>query len=212
MLTFPVLVAFLLCTWKGGLQTLLDELFETLTGQAERTVTKSAVSQARRKLKATAFEALNDLLLFSLDAHWPEVQAFADGNLGKHIVTRPVGRDTRRAARTLGIEGLLDEITFRLIRVRLANGSEEILATSLLDAETYPAAEFSALYHARWGIEEAFKVLKHSLLVEQFTGESPEAIRQDFHAKIFTANFDEALAYSAHKCLPNEKAARYQPN
>jgi hypothetical protein len=72
VLTYPVLVAFLLCAWKGGLQTLLDELFETLTGRAERTVTKSAVSQARRKLKATAFEALNDLLLSSLDAHWPE--------------------------------------------------------------------------------------------------------------------------------------------
>ncbi|MDD5463403.1 MAG: hypothetical protein PHG00_17615, partial [Methylococcales bacterium] len=48
VLTFPVLVAFLLCAWKGGLQTLLDELFETLTGRAERAVTKSAVSQARR--------------------------------------------------------------------------------------------------------------------------------------------------------------------
>ena len=35
VLTFPVLVAFLLCAWKGGLQTLLDELFESLTGQAE---------------------------------------------------------------------------------------------------------------------------------------------------------------------------------
>ena len=329
MLTFPVLVAFLLCAWKGGLQTLLDELFETLTGQTERVVTKSAVSQARRKLKATAFEALNDRLLSSLDAHWPEprwrgfrlvaadattlrlpntpenqtafgvqadpvgqpfvmaralglystasrrmlkatlagyeaaerallvpllpqlnvddllvldrgfpavwlfalcqqrqqhflaridgsqwpeVQAFADSNLLEHIVTRPVGRDTRRAARTLGIEGLPDEIAFRLIRVRLASGSEEILATSLLDAEAYPAADFPALYHARWGIEEAFKVLKHRLLVEQFTGESPEAIRQDFHAKIFTANLAEALAYSAHQVLPDEKAARYRPN
>ena len=110
-------------------------------------------------------------------SQWPEVQAFADSNLLEHIVTRPVGRDTRRAARTLGIEGLPDEIAFRLIRVRLASGSEEILATSLLNAEAYPAADFRALYHARWGIEEAFKVLKHRLLVEQFTGESPEAIR-----------------------------------
>jgi hypothetical protein len=127
----------------------------------------------------------------------------------RHPSRRP---DTRRAARTLGIEGLLDEIVFRLIRVRLASGSEAILATSLLDTEVYPAADFSALYHVRWGIEEAFKVLKHRLRVERFTGESPEAIRQDFHAQIFTATLAEALAYSAPQSLPNEKAARYRPN
>lgn len=329
MLTFPVLVAFLLCAWKGGLQTLLDELFEALTGQAGRAVTKSAVTQARRKLKASAFEALNDRLLASLDTHWPEprwrglrlvaadattlrlpnnpenqaefgvqtdpvgqpfimaralglystasgrmlkailagygaaerallvpllahlnpddllvldrgfpavwlfallqqrqrhflvridggqwpeVQAFADSGLLEQVVTRPVGRDTRRSARALDIEGLPDEVSFRLIRVRFPNGGEEILATSLLNTETYPADDFAGLYHSRWGIEEAFKVLKHRLLIEQFTGESPEAIRQDFHAKIFTANLAEALAYSAHQTLPEEKAAHYQPN
>jgi hypothetical protein len=72
VLTFPVLVSFLLCAWKGGLQTLLDELFESLTGETGRAVTKSAVSQARQKLKATAFAALNDQLLAALDEHWPE--------------------------------------------------------------------------------------------------------------------------------------------
>lgn len=72
VLTFPVLAAFLLSAWKGGLQTLLDDLFETLTGQSARVVTKSAVSQARQKLKASAFEALNAQLLTALDQQWPE--------------------------------------------------------------------------------------------------------------------------------------------
>ena len=62
VLTFPVLISFLLCAFKGSLQTLLDDLFATLGGTALRTVTKSAVSQARQKLGATAFEALNDHL------------------------------------------------------------------------------------------------------------------------------------------------------
>lgn len=326
-LTFPVLVSFLLCAWKGGLQTLLDELFESLSGQLARAATKSAVSQARRKLKASAFVALNDRLLSSLDAQWPvprwrgfrlvaadattlrlpnnpqtqaefgvqadpsgqpfvmaralglyatasgrmlkanlagyaagerelllpllpslaqddllvldrgfpavwlfallqqqgrhflaridggqwaEVQEFADSGLPEQVFTRPVGRDTRRAARTLGVDGLPDTVSFRLVRVALPNGDEEILATSLLDAETY--ADFAELYHARWSIEEAFKLLKHRLMVEQFSGESPEAVRQDFHAKLFTANLAEALSYSAQQHLPEEKAARYQPN
>jgi hypothetical protein len=329
VLTFPVLVAFLLCPWKAGLQTLLDELFETLTGQVGRAVSKSALSQARQKLKASAFEALNDQLLISLDtfwpeprwrglrlvaadattlrlpnwpenqaelgvqidpagqpfvmaralglyspasgqmlkatlagydaaeralladllphvdehdllvldrgypaawlfallqqrqrhflaridgAQWPEVQSFAESNLTEHIVVRPLGRDSRRAARSQGFVTLPDKVTFRLIRVRLPNGAEELLATSLLDPEAYPAAEFAALYHDRWGIEEAFKVLKHRLLVEQFSGELPESIRQDFHAKIFTANLAQALAHSVHDTLPEAKVARYRPN
>jgi len=149
---------------------------------------------------------------------WPEVRVFADCGLMEQAVTRPVGRDTCRAARNLGIEELPDEVSFRLIRVQLPNGGEEILATSLLDAGLYPAADFAELYHARctlWGIkgiEEAFKVLKHRLLIEQFSGESPESIRQDFHAKMFTANLAEAFADSVHQTLADEKAARYQPN
>ena len=55
-------------------------------------------------------------------------------------------------------------------------------------------------------------MLKHRLFVEQFSGELPESIRQDFHAKVFTANLAEALARSAYDSLPDEKAARYYPN
>ncbi len=72
ILTFPVRVSFLLCVFKGGLQTLLDELFATLDASGMRAVTKSALSQARQKLKATVFEALNERLLCSLAALQPE--------------------------------------------------------------------------------------------------------------------------------------------
>ena len=94
----------------------------------------------------------------------------------------------------------------------LPSGQEEILVTSLLDAQLYPAAEFAALYHQRWGIEEAFKVLKHRLNVEQFSGELPESVRQDFHAKIFTANLAHIMAGTGQEVLPEAKRGRYQVN
>jgi hypothetical protein len=72
VLTFPVLVAFLLCAFKDSLQTLLDDLLPALGGVGLRAVTKSAVSQARRKLKATVFEALNAELTGLLHALLPE--------------------------------------------------------------------------------------------------------------------------------------------
>lgn len=324
------MAAFLLSAWKGGLQTLLDDLFETLTGQPTRAVTKSAVSQARQKLKASAFEALNAQLLEALDQHWPEprwqelrlvavdattlrlpntpdnqaefgiqldpvgqtyvaakalglystvsgrllktvladyrsaerfllmpvlpelnpddlvildrgypaawlfaafgqchrhflsridgaqwpeVQAFAQSETEEQIVTRPVTRENHRTARALGIEDLPDTVTYRLIRVRQPNGKQQLLATSLLDTQRYPVHDFAELYHQRWGIEEAFKVLKHRLMIEQFSGESPEAIRQDVHAKTFTANLARAMTYPVNAEAPDHAIGKtYRPN
>jgi len=316
-----VLAAFLLCAWKDGLQTLLDTLFESLAGCPVRAATKSALSQARQKLKASAFVALNQRLLASLEAfwpeprwrglrlvaadgttlrlpdlpenraefgvqagpdgqplvmaralglysvgagrlrgrragaprrvaarpggrrpplvgrgfpatwlfalllrrgrhflaridgaQWPEVQAFAASGLVEQVVTRPVGRDARRHARALGVELPHKDIRFRLVRVELPGGGVEILATSLLDAEACPAAGFAEVCHGRWGIEEAIKLVKHRLNIEQFSGELPGSVRQDFHAKLLTASLAWALAHSARETLPPAKAARYQPN
>ncbi len=324
-----MLVAFLLCAFKGGLQTLLDEFFSALTGETVRAVSKSAVSQARQKLKATAFEALNDKLLNAvetllpeprwrglrlvaadsttlrvpawrenqaefgvqtdssgqpyvlaralglfatssrlmlktvlgrfddaertllapllslLDAtdllvmdrgfpavwlftllqqrgipflarmdntQWPEVERLLRSGLFEIVVQRKVSLQVRRQAEAAGMALVDKTLTLRLIKVILPNGTLEVLATSLTDVQAFPAAEFATLYHARWNIEEAFKLLKHRLLLEQFSGELPESIRQDFHAKVFTANLAEALGRSAYESLPEAKAARYYPN
>jgi hypothetical protein len=329
VLTFPALVAFLLCAFKGGLQTRLDELFSALQGGTVRTVTKGAVSQARQKLKASVFEALTDRLLRSLatlmpeprwrglrlvatdsttlrlppwlenqaefgvqydasgqpyvlaralglfattsrlmlkavigrfdDAErallvqlvphlaeddllimdrgfpalwlfawlhqrgvpglarldgtqWPDVEAFLRSGQSETVLARPLTSAMRRQAQAAGVELFGQTVRLRLIQVLLPNGSIQVLATSLTDTTAFPAQDFAELYHARWGIEEAFKLLKHRLMVEQFTGELPESIRQDFHAKVFTANLAQALAASAHDSLPEDKAARYFPN
>lgn len=324
-----MLVSFLLCAFKGSLQTLLDDLFATLDGGLLRAVSKSAVSQARQKLKASVFEALNDSLvgllnellpeprwqnlrlvatdsttlrlppwpenqakfgvqsdtggqpyvlaralglfattsklmlktvvgrfddaeralltqllphlasddllimdrgfpavwLFTLlqqrrlpflarmdGNQWPAVEGFLHSGLADTVITLPVSASARRQAQAAGIMLTHKTLTLRLIKVVLSTGHIEVLATSLIDTLTYPAHAFSELYHARWNIEEAFKVLKHRLYLEQFTGELPESIRQDIHAKIFTANLAEALAREAYDLLPDEKAAHYYPN
>lgn len=53
-----------------------------------------------------------------------------------------------------------------------------VLVTSRLDTDAYPADEFSALYHSRWRIEEAFKRIKHSLSLENLSGMSWLAAQQ----------------------------------
>jgi hypothetical protein len=143
---------------------------------------------------------------------WPDVEAFLRSGQSETVLTRPVTNAMRRQAQTTGVDLFNKSVSFRLVKILLPNGTIEVLATSLTDSHAFPAHEFAELYHARWGIEEAFKLLKHRLMLEQFSGELPEAIRQDFHAKVFTANLAEALATSAHDSLPEDQAARYFPN
>ena len=103
-------------------------------------------------------------------------------------------------------------LRLRLVRVVLSTGCIEVLITSLLDTVAYPAAEFGALYHARWRIEEAFKTLKCRLHLEGFTGELPHAIEQEIHAKILVANITAALCTQAHARLEADKAEHYRAN
>ncbi len=93
-------------------------------------------------------------------------------------------------------------ITCRLIKVILADGSKEILCTSLLDAEKYPYEEFAGLYHYRWGEEEAYKLLKCRAELEDFPGKTSIAIKQDFFAKIFLMSLCAIYAF------PIEEKAR----
>ena len=103
-------------------------------------------------------------------------------------------------------------LRLRLVRVVLSTGCTEVLITSLLDTVAYPAAEFGALYHARWRIEEGFKTLKCRLHLEGFTGELPHAIEQEIHAKILIANITAALCTQAHARLEAGKAEHYRVN
>ncbi len=74
-------------------------------------------------------------------------------------------------------------VKVRLIKVYLDNGEVEVLGTSLLDKKKYNKNIFKDLYHKRWGVEEAFKILKCRINLEDFTGRTAHSVYQDFHAK-----------------------------
>ena len=128
------------------------------------------------------------------------------------IVEAVVPAPAARKAAAQGIEISQHRFSVRLIRVALANGEQEFLATSLLDAQVCPASEFADLYHRRWRIEECFKVLKCRLAVEHFSGELPDSIRQDFNAKVWLSNLVATFAYLARACLPEQTRERFTPN
>ena len=67
-----------------------------------------------------------------------------------------------------------------------------VLMTSLLGAE-YTLADLGDLYHARWQVEESYKLKKCRLQLEQISGVTPEIILQDFHARILKEALTTAL-------------------
>jgi len=86
-------------------------------------------------------------------------------------------------------------IACRLLRIELEDGKTEVLCTSLTDTEKYLYKEFKALYHYRWNEEEAYKLLKSRIELEDFSGKTARAVKQDFHAKIFLMTLCASYAH-----------------
>ena len=98
--------------------------------------------------------------------------------------------------------GLPAQMQVRFVTVRLSTGELEVLATSLLDPERYPVGCFLELYGRRWGIETYYGVLKGRLDLENFSGQSVEAVLQDVHAAVFLSNLESVIAAQAADGLP----------
>lgn len=93
----------------------------------------------------------------------------------------------------------LEPITCRFVCIEFPSGEKEVLITSLLDEKKYPHSVFKGLYHLRWGVEESYKMDKHRLQLENFSGKTITAIYQDFYAKILLGNFTSILSCGLDK-------------
>jgi len=101
-------------------------------------------------------------------------------------------------------QGLPKRFTVRFIRVELDTGEDEVLVTSLTDQQQYPSAMFKELYWLRWGVETFYGILKTRLGIENFSGYSPESIRQDFHAAVFLTGAETILTEDAEVQLAKQ--------
>jgi len=95
-------------------------------------------------------------------------------------------------------ENLPTKMKIRFIQVVLSNGTVEVLATNVLDSDVLQTGDFMELYAKRWGIETYFDILKNRLSLENFTGLTALAIKQDFYATIFLTNYEAILVYDTN--------------
>lgn len=98
--------------------------------------------------------------------------------------------------KSITAKGLPMEIKVRFVSVILSTGELEILVTSITEP-TIEREEFRWLYGMRWGVETYFSIVKGRLCLENFTGKSPEAVKQDFWSTIFISNFETLMTEGA---------------
>ena len=124
----------------------------------------------------------------------PVRQMFAGQGPDSQIVTLHCPAPQRQR---IGKLGLPEQIRLRLVRLTLDTGEIEILVTSLFDEELFPTPEFKPLYQLRWGVETLYDVIKSRLLLENFTGRTVEAVKQDFYSTIFISGLESLLTQEA---------------
>lgn len=102
----------------------------------------------------------------------------------------------------------VEPFKLRLVKVILDTGEVEVLATTLLDKEKYHLEIFKDLYFKRWGIETNYNHLKSNIHVEEFTGLTEIAIRQDFYASAFINNLQSIIALDSKEEMDKENKDR----
>lgn len=139
-------------------------------------------------------------------SQWNVVKKFLESNEMEAVVDLEPSPESRAKCLEIGIG--TEPMTVRLIRVSLKNGETEVLMTSLLDPEKYPIGLFASLYHKRWPVEEDYKVWKHRINIENFSGKTVHSVYQDFHALIFAKNLSAIFANSVQEIIDNNTANR----
>lgn len=113
--------------------------------------------------------------------------------------------DVERPAHLNDDRELPSSMRMRFIRVVLGDGEVEVLATSLLDQKKYPLRDFKKLYYKRWRIETFFQAIKSRLAVDNFTGRTVEAIKQDFFSTLFVSGLETVLSAEVNGELAAKK-------
>ena len=98
-------------------------------------------------------------------------------------------------------------LTVRVLKLLLPSGEVETLITDLTPVEL-PLGEALDLYFRRWGVETHYDNWKYKWEVENFSGQTPVVIQQDYHASILMSN----LAAVAEQDAQAEIQERLDPD
>ena len=86
----------------------------------------------------------------------------------------------------------------RALKFELPSGETEALITTLFDKRMGIKA-FRELYFKRWPVESEYDIVKNKLEIEHFSGLTDNAIKQEFYATMYMANYAACVAREAQE-------------
>lgn len=136
-------------------------------------------------------------------------ELFRLNRAGRSVITKIYAPKEERAE--FKRLGLPLEVKVRFVSLRLPDGKLEVLVTTLWEEELYPTEEFREVYHWRWNHETFYSMLKGRLDLENFSGKTEEAVRQDFHAAVLLCNLETLLIQPASATLQAQSTGHQHP-
>ena len=140
---------------------------------------------------------------------WHAAKIFIESGEQQQILTLELCHTSAKLCRDHNLS--TDPITLRLIRIDLPNQEVMVLATSLLDQQSFTFDDFKDLYLKRWPVEIDYRRMKLRLQVENWSGKTVESVYQDFHATVFSKNFAAILALPAQSVIDKQTQEQKHP-
>ena len=136
---------------------------------------------------------------------WKQVRLFMQEDCQSKEVVFALPKKQQHLRAQFGAQ--TDTVRCRLVKVVLDSGETEVLCTSLLDEQRYRIEDLGELYHFRWRVEEAYKLLKCRVGLEVFSGKTALSVRQDVAAKVFMMSMCALFSFPIEEKLRDESKA-----
>lgn len=177
-------------TRATGLYDVENDMIITSSIDHYKTGERASATELINKLDSLG--SYNDLILFDRGYPSKDFISFIEGKNIKYLMRvstafLKVVVTVKNSDQIVEVKHKGKIIRMRVLKFELDSGMTEILITNIFD-ESFDISDFKALYFKRWAIEVKYSELKNRLQIENFSGETPIAIKQDFYATMYLSN------------------------
>lgn len=181
---------------------ILTSVFEKYKS-SEREQAKTLIN----KLEDIGFD--NDLILFDRGYPSRDFISFIEDKKSLNYLMRASKTFIKAIANTKEEDQIIEikhknkTLKIRVLRFQLDSGETETLITNIYD-KSLSIEDFKEIYFKRWNIEVKYNELKNRLEIENFSGETPIAVEQDFYATIYLSNMVSLAKIDADAAICEE--------
>jgi hypothetical protein len=190
----------------AGLYDVENDIILTAVLSKYRASERAQAEELINKLDDIGFS--NDLILFDRGYPSRDFISFMEQKKIKYLM-RVSGAFLKVVVKAKNEDQIIETkhkkelMKIRVLKFQLDSGLTEILITNIFD-ESFTVTDFKELYFKRWDIEVKYNELKNRLQIENFSGETPIAIEQDFYATMYLSNMVSLAKMDANLIIEEE--------